>query len=275
MKVKILKLKVNLIVATAICLVSTTSMAGSGAGGGATEATQMMNNGELVASVSKQSQLVAGQIRDYSQQVSQYTTMLQNLKNIPANVVAETLGPYKQQLSDLSALYQATTDVYTTSTEAYDTLERRRAEMLALKMTPSDYVNAEMLLAKTKGGIYKAQAERDIAAFKRAEEKSKKLAGMGEQINNVKGAVQGMQFLAQQNQVMAGELMEMNAQLREKSLQDKQAKEESMKEAAERKRKELEQMEAMRKRRDATQLVITNGKYQADEKRRELLKEFK
>lgn len=74
MKVKILKLKVNLIVAIALCSVNTNGMAGGG-GGEATEATQMMNNGELVASVSKQSQLVAGQIRDYSQQISQYVTI--------------------------------------------------------------------------------------------------------------------------------------------------------------------------------------------------------
>lgn len=198
--------------------------------------------------------------------------MLQNLKNIPANVVAETLGPYKQQLSDLNALYQATTDVYTTSTEAYNTLERRRAEMLALKMSPEEYVNAEMQLSKIKGGIYKAQADRDLAALKRAEEKSMKLASMGPQINEVKGAVQGLQFLAQQNQAMAGELMELNSQLREISIQEKQLKEQQMKKTAEQKMRDLEQMDAMRKQRDATQSMIKNGKYDVEEKRKELLR---
>lgn len=266
------RLTFKVVLVFALFSLGTNSMAGGGATGGATEATQMMNNGELVASVSKQSQLVAGQIRDYAQQVSQYTTMLQNLKNIPADVIAKTLGPYKSQLEDLNTLYQATTDVYNTSTEAYNTLEKRRAEMFALKMSPEDYINAEMLLAKTKGGIYKAQAERDMAAFRRAEEKSQKLASMGEQINNVKGGVQGLQFLAQQNQVMAGELMELNAQLREKSLQDKQAKEQSMKDAAEQKKRDLEQMEAMRKQRDMTRQIIHGGEYNVEEKRKELFK---
>lgn len=259
--------------AFALFSMGTNSMAGGGATGGATEVTQMMNNGELVASVSKQSQLVAGQIRDYAQQVSQYTTMLQNLKNIPADVIAEKLEPYKDTLKDLDVLYKATTDVYTTSTEAYTTLERRRAEMLALKMSPEEYINAEMQLSKIKGGIYKAQADRDIAALKRAEEKSQKLASMGPQINQVKGAVQGFQLLAQQNQVMAGELMELNAQLREKSLQDKQAKEQSQALLQEQQKADIERMEAIKKQRDATKEFISGGKkYDVEEHRKELFK---
>jgi len=264
--------KKRLLLSALLLALSGQVTAGGGATGGATEVTQIMNNGELIASVSKQAQLVAGQVRDYAQQVSQYTTMLQNLKNIPSNVIAETLGPYKATLSDLGALYQATTDVYTTSTEAYNTFERRRAEMLALKMSPEEYINAEMLLSKTKGGIYKAQAERDMAAFRRAEEKSQKLASMGEQINNVKGNVQGLQFLAQQNQVMAGELMEMNAQLREKSLQEKQAKE--LTNAAEQKRIKQDEEAAARIKvvRDAAEKTLTEGSYDVNKHRDELFK---
>lgn len=267
------RLTFKAVLAFALFSMGANSIAGGGGGGEATEATQMMNNGELVASVSKQSQLVAGQIRDYAQQVSQYTTMLQNLKNIPADVIAEKLEPYKDTLKDLDILYKATADVYTTSTEAYTTLERRRAEMLALKMSPEQYLNAEMLLSKTKGGIYKAQAERDLAALRRAEEKSMKLASMGPQINQVKGAVQGFQLLAQQNQVMAGELMELNAQLREKSLQDKQAKEQSQALLHEQQKADIERMEAIKKQREITIKTLSGGKkYDVEERRKDLFK---
>lgn len=261
----------KLILSALMLALSGPALAG-GSTGGATEVTQVMNNMELMASVSKQSQLVAGQIRDYASQVNQYMTMVQNLKNLPAKVISETLAPHKDTLRDLGQLYQATTDVYSSASEAYETLQRRRAEMEALKLSPSEYVNAEMLLAKTKGGIYKEQAERDIKAFENAQKKSEKLASMGEEINNVKGNVQGLQFLAQQNQAIIGELMELNSQLREKSLEDKQSGEQTMKDGAERKKRDLEQMEAMRKQRDATQGMLKGGKYTVEEKRRNLFK---
>lgn len=263
--------KRRLIISALMLALSGPALAG-GSTGGATEVTQIMNNGELMASVAKQSQLVAGQIRDYANQVNQYTTMLQNLKNIPAKVISETMAPYKDTLRDLGQLYQATTDVYSSTSEAYETLQRRKAEMEALKLTPSQYLRAEMVLVEAKGGIYKEQAERDIKAFENAQNKSEKLASMSKEINNVKGNVQGLQFLAQQNQAIIGELMELNSQLREKSLQEKQLGEQSMKDVAEQKKRDLEQMEAMRKQRDMTRQIIQGGKYNVEEKRKELFK---
>lgn len=261
-------------VALALSLNASVSFAGGAATGGASEVTQVMNNGELIAATSKQAQLVAGQIRDYTSQVNQYVTMVQNLKAAPLAVVASTLKPYKDTLRDLGELYRATDDVYKAGTQAYATYERRKAEMANMNMSYDEYLNMETLLAATKGGQYKVQYEKDIAALKKLQDKATTLAGMDAQINSVSGNVQGLQLLAQQNQIMAGELMEMNAHLRQKSAQEAADNELKMKvlekERAEREA-EAKRVAAINKQ---TNAKILGGKFEAVEKRKEILKEW-
>ncbi len=266
--------KSKLIISVILFALSGQAVAG-GAGGKATEATQIMNNGELMASVSKQSQLVAGQIRDYSQQVQQYMTMVQNLKNMPANVISEHLAPYKDTLRDLGDVYKATVDVYDASKEGYDVIQRRTAEMKALSMSPEEYLNAEIALAKTKGGIYKAQADRDIKAFQNAQSKSEKLASMGDEIGRIEGAVHGLALLSQLNQAQTGEMMELNAQIREKNLEDTKAKiatEEAYAKAA----RDQKALMALREKQDAEvkkAISIDKDKWSYIKKRDDMIKE--
>lgn len=261
-------------VAVLLILMSSGAHAGGAATGGASEVTQVMNNGELIASVSKQAQIVSGQIRDFTVQVNHYSTALQNLKNLPVAVVAKALAPYKETLKSLGELYVATNDVYTSSSDAFNVLQKRRAEMQAMNLTPTEYLNSEMLLAQTKGGVYKQQAERDVAFFKKAEEKSIALAGMESQINAVSGNVQGFQLLAQQNQLMAGELMELNSQLRTKSLQDNQAKAQEQLLIAENKKREIEMNQQVTKQSTATERSLNDGKYSVEENRKKLFKDM-
>lgn len=270
-----LKLK-PIVVGVALAFAFSTSItfAGGAASGGASEVTQVMNNGELIAATSKQAQLVAGQIRDYTSQVNQYVTMVQNLKNLPVAVVAATLKPYKETLRDLGELYRAVDDVYVAGGQAYSTYERRKAEMANMNMSYDQYLNMETLLAASKGGQYKVQYEKDIAALKKLQDKATTLAGMDSQINAVSGNVEGLQLLAQQNQIMAGELMELNSQLLKKSAQEAADKELQMKvlekERADRE-EEAKRVAAINKK---TNEKILGGKFEAVEKRKEILKEW-
>lgn len=254
---------------------SAISYAGGAASGGASEVTQVMNNGELIASTSKQAQLVAGQIRDYTSQVNQYVTMVQNLKNLPVAAVAATLRPYKETLRDLGELYRATDDVYKASNDAFLTYQKRRAEMENMNLSYDQYLNMETLLAAQKGGQYKVQYDKDLAALKKLQEKSQTLAGMESQINAVSGNVEGLQLLAQQNQIMAGELMELNSKIREKSAAENIAKQQEQLLIAEQKKREIEFNKMKAKSNDATMKAINNGgKYTVDQKRRELFKDL-
>ena len=234
-----------------------------------------MNNGELIASTAKQAQLVAGQIRDYTSQVNQYVTMVQNLKQLPVAVIASTLKPYKETLRDLGELYRATDDVYKASNEAFFMMQKRRAEMQKMEMSYDQYLNLESLLAAQKGGQYKVQFEKDIAALKKLQEKSQTLADMESQVKAVSGNVEGLQLLAQQNQIMAGELLEMNSQIREKSAADNMNKEREQLLLKEQKKREIELNAMKAKSNDATMKAINNGgKYNVDQKRKELFKDL-
>lgn len=262
-------------VALALSLNASVSFAGGAATGGASEVTQIMNNGELIAATSKQAQLVAGQIRDYTSQVNRYVTMVQNLKNLPVAAVAATLKPYKETLRDLGELYRAVDDVYSAGTQAYSTYERRKNEMKNMNMSYDQYLNMETLLAASKGGQYKIQYEKDVAALKKLQDKATTLAGMESQINAVSGNVEGLQLLAQQNQIMAGELMELNSQLRQKSAQEAADKELEMK-VVQQQMKQQTELNAMKaKSNQATMKSINNGgKYTVDQKRKELFKDL-
>lgn len=270
------KLKpIFLSLALSLSINSSVSFAGGAATGGASEVTQVMNNGELIASTSKQAQLVAGQIRDYTSQVNQYVTMVQNLKNLPVAAVAAALKPYKETLRDLGELYRATDDLHKAGSDAFLTYQRRRDELAKMKLSYDEYLNMEALLAAQKGGQYKVQYEKDIAALKKLQDKATTLAGMESQINAVSGNVEGLQLLAQQNQIMAGELMELNSQLRQKSAEENIEKQRDQLLIEEQKKRQIEINAMKAKSNQATMKAINNGgKYTVDQKRKELFKDL-
>ncbi len=242
------------------------AVAGGGpAGGGATEATQLMNNAELVASVAKQSQMVAGQIRDYTQQVQQYMTMVQNLKQLPAAMIGKQLAPYKDSLQTAMQLYQAVDGVYTATDQARRMLASRQDEMRRLDMSPSQYFTYEHALALARGGQYKQKVDRDMQVLMEAEEKARVLAQMDTEISKISGNVEGLQTLAQQNQMMAGELIRMNQYLAQSQIDrndEKRAQAESEAEAAARAKATADAAEADRAR---VEQMLKNGKVNASE----------
>ena len=98
---------------------------------------------------------------------------------------------------------------------------------------------------------------------------------MESQVNAVSGNVEGLELLAQQNQIMAGELMEMNSQIREKSAADNIDKERDQLLLEEQKKREIELNAMKAKSKDATMKAINNGgKYNVDQKRKELFKDL-
>lgn len=176
--------------------------------------TQWMNNSQLVAQTAKQAQLVAGQITDYAMQVNQYITMTQNLQHAPVALIAKALGPYKDTLASLAKLYTAVNNVYTASTKAYQMLDRRREEMLNLKLTPEEYIQQEIALAQSKGGRYVEQLDRDQQAMETAQKKAEELSAMSDSISIGGGVVEGLESLMKTNKMMATELLEANTSLR-------------------------------------------------------------
>ncbi|MDI9333763.1 MAG: hypothetical protein QM533_05245 [Cytophagales bacterium] len=184
--------------------------AGTVAGtGGATEVTQLMNNGELMASVTTQAEMVAEQINSKLVQVEQYTTMLKNLQNYPKEQLDAMLAPYQAQISALSRLYQSVNDVKKVSTSAASLLQTRVQEANGIGMDLVKYMGYEIANAQKRGGIYKQRLNNDMAAIQNLQDRAAQLRKVSDQTSGIVGNVQGLSQLNQQTTMVAGELMEM------------------------------------------------------------------
>lgn len=179
--------------------------------GGATEITQMLNNGQLTVSVAKQAAMVAEQVRANITALQQYITMIQNLKNLPQALLSATIGPYMQQINDLRSIYNSVTSLKSAAEGARNMLSGRIGEMQALNMSPSQYLRAESALATQKGGIYMQQLNDDIAKLDNLQQRAQQLRTLSDQIPSVSGNVEGLQLLNQQSTMLVGEMMDMKA----------------------------------------------------------------
>src|SRR5512143_2269900 len=75
--------KVVAVAAIALCVPMTAGGGGSVLGtGGALEITQLLNHAELIKEVAQQAEQISNQIR-------QYTTMIQNLRQLPENWIGQ------------------------------------------------------------------------------------------------------------------------------------------------------------------------------------------
>ncbi|MBU1665190.1 MAG: hypothetical protein KKG92_07310 [Gammaproteobacteria bacterium] len=184
--------------------------AGSVAGtGGSTEFTQILNNGQLAASVGKQSQQVANQIRQIMVEVEQKMLMVQNLQKLPAAAAAIALGPLQKDLRIYTDLYRAVADIKAASQQAAAMLQQRGSEAAYMKLSPKEYLAQEIALAKTRGGNYAREFDRDVARLENFNTKSIALAEATKNATQASGTVEGLAALATQNAIAGSAMLDM------------------------------------------------------------------
>lgn len=208
-------------------LVSSALAGGGGLGaaaGGSTELTQIMNNGELVASVTKQAEMVSEQINSKLVQINQYTTMVRNLENWPKEQLDALLAPYQAQTLALSKLYQSVNDVKSVSTNASSLLQSRFQEANGMGMDLVKYMGYEIANAQKRGGIYKQRLNTDMAAIQNLQDRANQLRTVSSQTSSITGNVQGLAQLNQQTTMVAGELMEMRGLMLQQNMDKSAAK---------------------------------------------------
>ena len=204
------KSRKSMLLALAGCMVVQMAQAGSVAGnGGATEVTQIKNNGELLAGVAKQAQQVANQIRQITVAIDQKLMMVQDLKKMPVALAAAALKPLQKDLRVYTDLYRAVSDVKTASMEAAEVLKRRSSEAAYMHMSPKDYLDQEIALAKTRGGNYSREFDRDLARLNTYTEKSQALADATKSATNASGTVEGLAALATQNAIAGSAMLDL------------------------------------------------------------------
>lgn len=194
-----------------IALYVTVAHAGGGMTGGATEITQLLNHAELASSVAQQAQMVEQNVQAQITRLQQYVTMVQNLKQVPASMISQTITPYRSQITNYQSLSTAITQLEQAATATNGLFGHSLSEMGSTGMSPSQWLSAYTNLASTRGGIYQQQLTQDMGNLNTLAQRAQNLQQIQSQIPNVTGTVQGLQVLNQQSNVLAGEMVDLHA----------------------------------------------------------------
>lgn len=184
-----------------------------GAGGGATEVTQLQNNIELVASVAKQAAMVEQQIVSNVNLIKHYATMTQNLRTLSPQSLSQALAVYNSQVYAFQNLQRSVGAIQRAATSAYEMQSERLTEANALGLDMPSYLRNEVALANTRGGAYRQRLDQDYATIQNLSDRALNLQQVSASTAGVTGNVQGLQNLSQISSIAAGELMEVKAAL--------------------------------------------------------------
>ena len=200
------------------------SQAGTIAGtGGATEWTQVLNYGELVHSGALQAQAVANQITAQITRAQELVNSYQNLKNAPAEIIAQTIAPYQTMIASSQQLLNSVTGVYSSYNQAAQMIQARTVEARTLGTNPQQYLTLEARLSAQKGGIYQAAYQHDTQTLQNVVSKSEALQNMTSNIPST-GTVQGLDKLNALTAMVAGETIALNQEMAAASAQRNQEK---------------------------------------------------
>lgn len=196
------------------------AIAGGGGFAGATEITQLLNHGELIASVAQQAQMVVQNVEAQIQRIQQTLNSLQNLRQLPQQMLDQVLAPYRSQIAQYTQLYNSVKNLYTSAKDVGQLFGRSMSEMSNLNMSPKQWLSAYSSLASSIGGTYKQQYQQDMSAIQALADRAANLQQIQAAIPGVSGAVQGLQLLTQQSNVLAGEMVDMHALMARSAAQD-------------------------------------------------------
>lgn len=199
--------------ACSFAVLSPTQVQATGLIAGATEPTQIANNIELAASLVEQATTAAATVAAKITLAQQYITMLQNIKNLPQDMLNELSKPYKDQIKALQDLQTSVKDLKSAAENTRAMFASRGQDFATSGKSLNDYLKFEVALADKKGGEYKKRMDQDIAAMDTMREKATALRKTAEKTSSITGAVQGLQHLSQLSTMQAGELMEIKAAL--------------------------------------------------------------
>lgn len=207
------KLSALSIAVASLFLVTPSLSVASGAVAGATEITQIANNVILGSSLVEQATTAAASVASKITLAQQYITMLQNIKNLPQDMLKELAAPYKNQIKALLELQTSIKDLKTSADNTKAMFGMRGQDWATSGKSLTDYLKYEVALADKKGGIYKKKLDQDIAAMDDMKEKATALRKTAEKTSSITGTVQGLQALTQLSGMATGELMEIKGVL--------------------------------------------------------------
>lgn len=202
---------VVLALAVSLTITSVPAYAGGGGIAGATEVTQLANHVELISSVAQQATMVSQNVAAQIQRIQQTIAALQNLRQLPGSLLQQAIAPYASQLNSFQSLYSAVTSLNQSANQVRGLFSRGMGEMSLTGLNPKQWLSAYANLANQRGGSYKQQLASDMNSIQQLANRAQSLQTIQSSIPGVTGAVQGLQTLNQQSNIMAGEMMDLHA----------------------------------------------------------------
>lgn len=196
-----------------LCLVTVSLPARAGGGGltgGATEATQLANNVELVASYAKHAESVMVQI-------NQYMTMLQNLQQLPAAALRDALGTgvgeLAGQMQQYLSLYQSVDRLRRSAQATSRMLDFHGNALGSLNMSGEDYLNAMLALSRSGHKYYRGMHQDALSTLQSLERDGADVQRLADSIPGVTGNIQGLQLIAAGQAQVARQLVGLQSTL--------------------------------------------------------------
>lgn len=187
-----------------------TAQAGGGMGGGSTEITQMLNNTELITSVSHQAGINSTVLQQYLKQLEQLKLQQQNIAGLQNfNVQAELTRLGKEEAR--YALAKKKSDELATSSKK--TSDLMSADVTAMRekgMTPSQYYGNAAQAAKDGSVYWQGAMDDSVSSMDTLAQKSKDHQDYMKKNPDIKGNVEGMQSLDRDLIRMDGTLVDMH-----------------------------------------------------------------
>lgn len=204
-------------------LSSPAAFAGGGATGGATEVTQMLNNGLLAKQLGEQTAMVAQEVMTATNTLNQYKTMLEDMKALPEGVMGEMLSLFT---SDMNLFRQSSGilyDVQNSAGELQRLYETRYQDMYAMQQQgydPRFYQSRELELARADEFAKKRLYE-DLESLQKSEQRLGQIAGMAQKAPQITSTIGGFHALATIAAAQATEAAELNKSVREQMALDR------------------------------------------------------
>lgn len=182
--------------------------AGGGAlTGGATEATQLMNNAELIHQVGEAVNTTANTL------MTAQSTM-QMLRQLPENIVKEALGGLPvEKVRALADAYQVMSKAVGVYRDAEILLRQAHHDSVRLNVTPQELLRMKAESAYRYGGVYLATYQQEQAKLKQLAEVSKDVQRQAEIVKGIDSNVGGIQALASQNLNMQATLAHISSSI--------------------------------------------------------------
>lgn len=166
--------------------------AGGGAGGGATEVTQLLNHVELVMQVGEAVSTTANTL-----QTAQAT--MQMLRQLAPGTISQMTGLPIDQVAKMAEAYTVMSQASGVYKDAAAVLSKAQQDAVRLNISPSQLLAYKAEAATRYGGVYQQTYEQEQAKLRRLSDVSRDVQRQAETVQSIDANVKGIQFLASQN----------------------------------------------------------------------------